>query len=834
MKTLLFLSIAATGALLFQEAAVQVAPQEHVGKLPDGGFLLNSGWTIRPAGDQVPVETFPMSAAVSNNGKYLLVLNAGYNPPSISVIDIASKHEIGRTPIPDGWLGLAISPKGNAAYVGGGSRAAVYQLTLDEQSGALGRTREIPLPAGAGAKSAAFIGDVALSPDEHLLYAADLYDDSIAVVNLQSGQLLERWKCGRRPYRILVAPGGRRLFVSSWADGTVHELDASNGRDLFTTRVGPHSTDMVLVSKPAPTEEATTNNVARLFVAAGNTNNVYSFGITKEGALSPLETINVSLTPMHPLGMTPSALAVDSAGNRLFTVCSDANAVAVTDISQPASHIRGFIPTGWYPTAVTTFNDGSLAILSGKGLGSRANPDGPNPTRPNQRLYEGGPVTSPGYVGHIQTGTAAFLKPITDEDMAEYSATVRKNSPFRDEMLTGPLGGESAAYFSKTEDHPSPIQHVVYVIKENRTYDQVLGDLGKGNGDKSLTLFGEQVTPNHHRLANDFVLYDNFYENADVSAEGHNWAAAGIAPDYTMKMWPNEYAGRKKLYDFEGGEPANTPPAGYIWNNALQAGITVRSYGEWAQNIPLKQVTGTRQIEKTRDPALATYTDMNYRGFDLEYSDVDRAKEFVREWKEFEAKGEAPQMTVVRLGNDHTQGTKAGALTPLSYAADNDYALGLLIEAISHSRFWPSTAVFIIEDDAQNGPDHVDSHRAPAFVISPFTQRGTVDSIMYNQTSILRTIEMIVGLRPLTHFDAAARPMFASFSRQPNTKPFTAITPKTSVTERNAGSGVGAKESAQMDFSEEDRADDDELNNVLWRAIKHSAPPAPVRSGFTH
>jgi DNA-binding beta-propeller fold protein YncE len=297
-------------------------------------------------------------------------------------------------------------------------------------------------------------------------------------------------------------------------------------------------------------------------------------------------------------------------------------------------------------------------------------------------------------------------------------------------------------------------------------------------------------------------------------------------------LWPNEYGHRSKLYDFEGGEPANTPPAGYIWDNALQAGVTVRDYGQWCTNIPLKEVNNSVQIKAVKDPVLAPYVDMNYRGFDLEYSDVDRAKEFIREWKEFETKGQAPQLSIVRMGNDHTQGTKPGALTPLSYAAQNDYSVGMLVEAVTHSKFWESTAIFVIEDDAQNGPDHVDSHRAPVWVISPYTRRAMVDSTMYNQMSVLRSIEMIVGLRPLTHFDAGARPMFGSFSQQPDARPFSAIEPKTSLTDRNPQQGSGSVDSARMDFSDADLVDDDELNDVLWRAIKNTDPPAPTRSAF--
>jgi DNA-binding beta-propeller fold protein YncE len=828
MKIFLFLAVAAAG-LLLQEAVSQKAPHEQVGPLPGGGFLLNSGWAIRPVGDQVPVDTFPISTALSKNGKYLLVMNAGYNPPSISVIDIAQKHEIGRTPLPDAWLGLTIAPKGDLVYVGGGSRAAIYELSLNPETGALTRTREFSAVPDAAKKGLAFVGDVALSPDQHLLYAADLYNDTIAVINLQSGRLIDQWKCGRRPYRILVVPGGRQLIVSSWADAAIYQLDANSGGMIAKTRIGPHATDMVWLGKSAPAEEGGATYIARIFVAASNLNNVYSVGMTHDGQLNVLESINISTSPMHPLGMTPSALAVDAERSRLYVVCSDANAVAEVDISRPQSRMLGFIPTGWYPTAVRVLGE-QLAIVNGKGLRSRANPDGPNPTKPAQPLFQGGPVIAPGYVAHIQTGTVAFVPHPDSEQLGHYTHTVLENSPYRDDILYGPVTDEQINRFARAEGRDSPIQHAIYIIKENRTYDQVLGDLNAGNGDKSLNLFGEQVTPNLHQLAREFITYDNFYENADVSAEGHNWAAAAIAPDYTVKTWPNEYAGRRRNYDFEGGEPANTPPAGYVWDNALQAGLTVRDYGDWTTN--LKSSAGPRQIDKIQDPVVAPFVDVNYRGFDLDYPDVNRAQEFIREWKDFEAKGQAPNLLVVRMGNDHTEGTRPGHLTPFAEVADNDYAVGLLVDAVSHSKLWNSTAIFIIEDDAQNGPDHVDSHRAPAWVISPYTHRGMVDSTMYNQMSVLRTIELILGLRPMTHFDAAARPMFATFSNQPDPRPFTAMPPKVSTTERNPANAAGASQSARMDFSDADRADDDELNDVLWRAIKHAPAPPPTRSGF--
>ncbi|MBV8807615.1 MAG: bifunctional YncE family protein/alkaline phosphatase family protein [Acidobacteriaceae bacterium] len=831
MKQLPLITAAVTTLTL--AASAQDPAKQQVGSLPGGGFLLNSGWTIRPAGTQVPVDTLPMSTAASRDGKYLFVLNGGYSPPSISVIDLGTKKEIGRTELPDAWLGLTVAPDKDLIYVGGGTTGKVFELALDATKGTLTRTREFAAVKDLNNKGNGLIGDVELSPDAAVLYAADLYGDSVAVIGVQSGKLIDRWKTGRRPYRIVISPSGRQVLVSAWGDGSVYQHNAMNGTELGRTRIGPHPTDMLWINRPAPSQEGGSSYPARLFVTAGNTNNVYSLGVTADGQLTALETINLSLTPMHPLGMTPSALATDERGSRLFVVCSDANAVAVADIASARTKVLGFIPTGWYPTAVRTLGNDQLVIVNGKGLGSRANPHGPNPTMRPETAHKG-PIAPPTveYVAHIQTGTVGFVPVPSEPELAQYTRTVLEGSPYRDEMVYGPITDEQEGYFSRTQGHESPIKHLIYIIKENRTYDQVLGDMAKGNGDKSLNLFGEKITPNLHELAREYILYDNFYENADVSADGHNWASAAIAPDFTMKLWPNNYGHRDKTYAFEGGEPANTPPAGYLWDNALQSGLTVRDYGEWVSDLATRAGPGERQIREVRDPMLAQHTDMNFRSFDLEYRDVDRAKEFIKEWQQFEQQGDAPQLTILRLGNDHTEGTRPGAWTPFVYVADNDYALGMVVEAVSHGNFWGSTAIFAIEDDAQNGPDHVDSHRAPVWVISPYTRRGVVDSTMYNQTSVLRTIEGILGLHPMTHFDAGARPMFGSFRRDADTKAYTAIAPKISLNDRNPAHGPGAEASRKMDFSEADLADDDELNDVLWRAIKHSKPPAPVRSAF--
>jgi len=528
--------------------------------------------------------------------------------------------------------------------------------------------------------------------------------------------------------------------------------------------------------------------------------------------------------------MTPSALALDKDQKSLFVVCSDANAVAAVNISGTKSSVDGFLPTGWYPTAARVLPNGNLVVLNGRGARSFPNPQGPNPTKKIAPVHQGNVAVE--YVGKIQNGSLSVISPFDDKQLSAYTATVRRNSPYREgiaERAAVPAGNPVPA----TPGAPSPIQHVIYILKENRTYDQVFGDLGLGNGDPSLALFDESTTANHRKLAREFVLLDNFYVNADVSADGHNWSSAAIAPDYVQKMWPNSYGGRRKHYDYEGGEVAALPPAGYLWNNAAQAGLSLRNFGWWATNDP-KPAAGAPQIKDVRDATLAPVTNRNFRAFDLDYLDIDRAKVFIAEWKELERTGATPpRLTLLRIGNDHTSGVAPGKYSPRAAMADNDWALGQIVEAVSQSKFWAQTAIFVLEDDAQNGPDHVDSHRSPAFILSPYTRRAIVDSTFYNSASMLRTLELILGMKPMTSFDAAATPMWSVFDAKPNPAPYTAVKPRHPIDERNpAATTVAARKSAEMDLAEADRIDDNELNDILWRALKKTDPPVPVRSVF--
>jgi DNA-binding beta-propeller fold protein YncE len=680
IRIALIIAFVSLGALL----SSQPAPRERVGPLPDGSFLLNSGWRLAPVGKQVPLDTFPMATALSPDGKYLLVLNGGYRPPSVSVIETASARVLSSVPVADGWLGLVFSPKGDRVYVGGGSRAAVFEFSF--AGGKLTPARTFPVVAPEKRTAQDFIGDLAFSPDGRLLYAADLYRDSVVAINPQSGMVIERYKTGRRPYRILFHPDGKSFFVTHWADGSLGHYDAATGGLLETVRLGAHPTDIVWRNgAPAEPVEGEPTWIARLFVAAANTNNVYAVAVSSGNQLSVVESINVSMTPRQPLGMTPSALALSPDGKRLYVACSDANAAAVVDVSETRSRVEGFIPAGWYPTAVRALPSGTLVVLNGKGLRSYSNPDGPNPTKTLAPVEQGNPGPRPGYTPYIQTGTASWIDPFTSDQLEAWTRAALANSPYRDSKLE--------------ETSPLPaIEHVIYIVKENRSYDQVLGDMKEGNGDASLVLFGEDVTPNLHKLAREFVLLDNFYVNSDVSADGHNWSTAAIAPDYVQRLWPNEYAGRRRLYDFEETDPASLPPAGYLWTNAAAAGVSIRNFGYMVNNKP-DAANGSEQIAGVRDPVLAKVTNRLYRGFDLTYPDVERARTFLAELAEYEKAGSMPRLIVMRMGNDHTNGIAAGRLAPLSLAADNDYAVGMLVEGVSKSRFWASTVICVLEDD---------------------------------------------------------------------------------------------------------------------------------------
>jgi YVTN family beta-propeller protein len=591
----------------------------------------------------------------------------------------------------------------------------------------------------------------------------------VAVIDLKTKTVVTRWTVGPHPCEMALRHDGRLLYVANANDNTVTVLDTKSGRAV--------------------------------------------------------ETLWAALYPQSPLGSTPNSLALSPDEKTLYVANANINAVAVFDVSE-VGHGRclGFIPTGWYPTSVrVTPNGRQLLIANGKGNLALPNPQGPQPVRGKAGTQ---------YIGSLLKGTLSIIDLPAEKDfagqMALWTAAVLKCSPLRPDASVAAQRSAGNPVPARPGE-ASPITHCIYVIKENRTYDQIFGDVTNGNGDPTLCLFPEPVTPNLHKLVRQFVLLDNFYADAEVSADGHEWSMAAYASDFVEKTWPLDYGHKKSKFPYpsEGVFPIAAPTSGYLWDRAAAAGVSYRSYGEFVQDGAT-----TNQPATTKLAVLQDHFDPWFRSFDLDYPDAARADRFISEMHRYEQAGDMPRLQIVRLPNDHTHGVTPGKKTPSAFVAENDAAVGRLVEAVSHSKFWPSTAIFIVEDDAQNGPDHVDAHRTEALVISPYTQRGAVDSTLYSTTSLLRTMELILGLPPMTQFDAAAAPMFQSFQTQPDLAPYLALPAWVDLNATNTSLAWGAKQ--RFNFEKEDANEDFSFNEVIWRSVRGAdhPMPAPVHAGF--
>jgi YVTN family beta-propeller protein len=788
------------------------------GLLDAGVTLLPNGWRIAPAGRHMSIGDLPLAMVQSPDGRYLIVSNNGYAKPTLTVVDLQNFYVREKVPVDHAWLGLAWHPDGRRLYSSGGGQntvneftwangkltlTAAYALGRTERSGRLGR------PGDVG-----FLGGVAVSADGRALFAVNVLATSLTAIDLDRQRVRATIDLPAEPYTCLVSPDGRALFVSVWGGAGVLILDPVTLALLGEVRVGPHPNAMVL-----------SKDGARLFVACANTNAVWVIDIASRTAR---EQISVALYPNAPVGTTPNALGLSPDGNRLLVANADNNTVAVVDVSKPdASGVEGFIPTGWYPTGVMFDRDGkNIFVLAGKGLSSQANPRGPEPGAPE----------APGqYTGAMLQGALSVL-PVPDEaTLKAMTRRVYELTAYSDAIRLTPATAPKASPIPSKVGQPSPIKHVFYVIRENRTYDQILGDLERGNGDPMLTLFGEEVTPNAHAIAREFVLLDNFYVDAEVSYDGHAFSTGAYATDFIEKMWPTNYGDRGSVYLGEGGGKMRTPygsvaapPEGYLWDFAKRAGVTVRSYGEFADWD--KQWGPVRATV----PGLEGLVHPSYPPWDLDIHDNERVDVWLKEFREFEANLQLPRLSIIRLPNDHTNGTQPGSWTPRAMIAENDLALGRLVEAISNSRYWKESAIFVLEDDAQNGPDHVDSHRSVAFAISPFARRQAVDSTLYSTTAMLRTMELVLGLPPMSQYDAAATPMYNAFQATPVFTPYKQRPARVSTDERNGADAPGALASMRMNFAEADLTPELELNEILWKSVRgaNSQMPQPVRTAF--
>ncbi|MFN8095108.1 MAG: bifunctional YncE family protein/alkaline phosphatase family protein [Vicinamibacteria bacterium] len=787
---------------------------------PEGGAvtLLPNGWRIEPAGRHLDAGDLPLAMALHPDGRHLVITNNGWSKPSLRVVDLDRWQAVQKLPLDNAWLGVVWHPDGRRLFSSGAADNTIREIEWRGERLVPGRTFRIGEPqktVRGELQSPGFVAGLALSPDGRVIYAAEVFGESVAAVDADSGAVLARAPLGAEGYATAVAPDGSAVYASVWGGARVAILEPRTLRKVAEIPVGEHPNAMVL-----------SKDGARLFVACAHTNAVWVVDLATRRAT---ERIGVALSPKAPPGSTPNALALSPDGATLLVANADNNTVAVVDVTKPGeSRFLGFVPTGWYPTGVAFDAKGErVVVLSGKGLAPAANPRGPQANAISADAQ---------YIGGLLGGAVSVLPRPQGEALVEMTARVRKLSAYQDATMAAPPGRPAGCPVPARVGDPSPIKHVFYVIRENRTYDQVLGDLPQGNGDPNLTLFGEDVTPNAHAIAREFVLFDNFYVDAEVSMDGHSYSTAAYASDAIEKTWPTSYGGRGGLYLGEGSHKERNdygnlaaPSAGYLWDFAARAGVSVRSYGEFAH---WEKEKGGPVVATV--PGLRGKVHPSYAPFDLTIPDNDRVDVWLEEFRRFEKEGGLPQLNIVRLGNDHTQGTAPGALTPRSQVAENDRALGRVVEAISKSRFWADSVVLVLEDDAQNGPDHVDAHRSVLLAAGGRVKRGHVDSGMYSTASVLRTIELVLGIPPMSQYDAAARPLFTAFASAPDARGFAAREARVPLDERNRDDAPGAQASLRMNMWEADLAPERELNEILWKSVRgaDAEMPPPVRAAF--
>ncbi len=806
-------ALTAWGALAAVILPAQETPR-YAGPTSEG-FLLPNGWTLKPAGQQIPLADLPLDIIPLADGRHVLAATSGYNAHELSLIDLLERKVIDHQAVRQSWFGLATTPQADKVWWSGGGGDALHVFHLAGHRLTRAGASEPERRNRSGGRSTHFRSGLALDSGRHVLYSLDIDAGLILAIDQDSQKELRSAPAGTRPYDVVLARNGSLIYISDWAARNVRALDPADLHTVAKIAVGEHPNQMAV----HPRDD-------RLFVACASSDRVDVID-TRRGVVT--EMIHTALFPRAPEGSTPDALAIAPDGKMLFVANADNNCVAVFDISEPTrSQVKGFIPTGWYPTAVAVTPDGkNLLVGVGKGNQTKPNPIERKEAKgktDGDHVAPGGPVRFP-YMGNTLSGSLSVV-PIPDEKtLAQYTETVYKNCPYSDRLLSDAPYPAKTAIPTKVGE-PSPIKHILYIIKENRTYDQVLGDLARGNGDQALVMFGRDVTPNHHKLAEEFVLLDNLYCNGHVSADGHPWSTMAYNTDYIARNWALTYSSRAGVADDDDGDLANAP-SGYLWDACARAGLSYRSYGEYGRRV--SQPDGSVRVEGAV-PGLVGHMCPDYgvaKARGRRARDTDNADTFLREFHEFEKNGNLPRLMVMSLGEDHTTGTRPGTFTPRACVASNDVALGRIVEALSHSKHWPEIAILVIEDDAQNGPDHVDAHRTVGLVISPFAKRKHLDSTQYSTVSMIRSIELLLGLSPLSQYDAAARPMFASITDKADLTPYIQEPARIDLNEVNAPTAYGAERSLRMNFDEYDKIDDFELNEILWRAIKGKDAPVP-------
>jgi DNA-binding beta-propeller fold protein YncE len=801
-----------------------------IGRLPTGALL-------DPAGVSVPVGAMALGAIAAPGGRHVILGLSGWRQQGLQVVARQSGRVVQMVTQPSVFLGLAASPDGRWVYASGGNADVIYRYRWSSDS--LAREDSLVLAIRTGARGTRYPSGIALSPDGRTLYVAENLGDALAVVDLSTGRVRARYPTPRYPYGVAVAPDGD-VFVSAWTGNaiSVYRPSPDGLREVRTIPAGRHPSAMLL-----------TRDGSRLFVASASTDQVTVIDTRAGQVLTSLH----DAPPAASEGSTPNALALSPDEKRLYVAEADNNGVAVFALSAAsrgavardplarqgaetpaaaasADTLLGRIPVGWYPTALVMVGD-TLLVANGKGRGTGPNRSGPTPSSaraPDSHTYTLGQLE--GSLTSIATAEAASVP-----QLATLSRRVAR------------ANGWDAG--SRINASYPPFEHVIYVIKENRTYDQVFGDLAQADGDTSLLFFPRPVSPNHHALAERFGIFDRFFVNAEVSPDGHNWSTAAYVTDYAEKTVPSNYSSRGRTYDYEGtnrgssaasipdddvAEPAN----GYLWDALVRAGRSFRNYGEYvvASDSPARAAPGAGRTAGVTPlsryigtkPALRDVTVPDYPGFDLDVTDQVRADVWLRDFAADVQRGSMPALEIVRLPNDHTAGARAGSPTPVAYMADNDLALGRMVDAVSRSPFWKSTVFFVLEDDAQNGPDHVDSHRSVLLVISPYGRGGAIHRWV-NTTDVIATMLEILHAPHLSQFDTHARPLREIWASTADLKPFTRLVPDADLSAKNPLRSQGARDSKRLNLSMEDAADEGLFNRVLWRSIKGRAPYPTLR-----
>lgn len=835
------LALVTSAALLAQPADSQPAtsqPRTQVGPAGPGATVVPTMQLVRPAGDTIELNGRPVDIALSPDGARLIAKDHR----GLVVVDVtkwavtAELKFAGKGGSP---IGLAISRDGARVFATSADDS-LHEFAL-AADGTASKSRTIKLPGPSG-KDLSFPCGIALAPNEATAFVCLSRNNSLAVVDLAGGTIVRQIETGIAPFDVALSPDGKTAYVScsggrrprpgeptATSAGTPVAIDA---RGIATTG-GVSIIDLATGSLRAELDTglsasdlALSPDGRRLFVANANSDSV-SVIDTEKAAL--VAQIAVKPDATMPFGSMPCGLELSPDGRTLAVACGGNNAIALVGLEEADASratIRGWIPAGWFPAAIA-WRERMLFVANVKGIGSR-----------NVRESDGAYNTHRhrGSLQRVEMPDAAAMRAMTAQVLADgrvpQMLQARERSERAQAVAPRPVPAQAG--------DPSVFEHVVYVIKENRTYDQVFGALGKGNGEPKLCTFGREITPNQHALAEQFVLLDNYYCNGVLSADGHSWATEGNVTPYLERA----FGGFNRSYTF-GDDPLTYSSSGFVWDHVLAAGRSFRNYGEFDQTeivVPEgKPKTWATVYEDWKAKAGAVrfthsigvenvrrYTHPDSCGWNMSIPDQHRADVFLAEFRTFEQSGDMPGFIVLYLPQNHTSGVTEGEPTPRACVADNDLALGRVVEAVSQSRFWPTTCVFVIEDDPQNGWDHVDGHRSLCHVISPYTRRGAVVSNFYNQASVVHTMERILGCAPAANQNYALAPLMdACFVDAPDLAAFTALPNRVPLDELNPKKAAAQPRqrelyelTARLNLRKPDAADEDTLNRVLWHSVR--------------